>query len=278
MTNVPPLRPQDSSGQRDVYTHGYGSGMQQEMNSRYAGRDAAFFLPYLRPGMKLLDCGCGPGAITLGLAEVVAPGEVVGVDIEQSQVDLARARTAESGIANARFEVGSIYSLPFPDETFDAVFAHAVLEHLQEPIKALRGALRVLKPGGFLGVRSPDWGGSLIYPPDPMLEQFFDVYYKLMAHNGGSPNIGRRLRALLLEAGFVRVEGSASFAHLGNPEILRRMGSLFADRASDPAVIEQLVTQGWTDRETLQKMESALRSWGDMPGAFGGRPWCEAVG
>ena len=70
--------------------------------------------------MRLLDVGCGPGSITLGLAEAVAPGEVVGVDLQPAQVEQARALAAERGVANVRFEVASAYALPFPDAAFDA--------------------------------------------------------------------------------------------------------------------------------------------------------------
>src|SRR5216684_404008 len=80
---------------REVYTHGYGVWAREWMSQRRAGEAADFFLPHLRPGMRVLDCGCGPGSITVDLATAVAPGEVIGIDIEQSQLDTARALAAE---------------------------------------------------------------------------------------------------------------------------------------------------------------------------------------
>jgi ubiquinone/menaquinone biosynthesis C-methylase UbiE len=88
--------------------------------------------------MRLLDCGCGIGAITVDLAQQLAPGEVVGIDIAPVQVERSRALAREKGVANARFEVGNVYELSFPDAAFDAAFAHRVLEHLSDPLRALR--------------------------------------------------------------------------------------------------------------------------------------------
>jgi len=148
MTDQPLPQGEPSTPTAATYTQRGNTAFEAEMATRTASRAAAFFLPYLRPGMQLLDVGCGPGAITLGLAQTVAPGEVVGVDIQASQVDRARALAAERRITNARFEVADINRLPFPDGSFDAVFAHTVLMHLREPVRALEEMRRVLRPGG----------------------------------------------------------------------------------------------------------------------------------
>src|SRR5437879_2234346 len=104
-----------------------------------------------------LDAGCGSGGITLGLAEVVAPGETAGIDVAPSEVEVARALAAERGITNVRFETGSVYDLPFEDASFDAALAGNTLEHLCDPLRALKELRCVLKPGGIVGVRDPDW-------------------------------------------------------------------------------------------------------------------------
>jgi len=121
---------------QDRYTLGYGSQITQWHGERTADREAAFFLPHIKPGMRLLDFGCGNGAITVGLAETIAPGEVVGIDVESSQVERAITLAKDRGVKNVRFEVGSVYELPFPPASFDAAFAHAVLQHLNDPLRA----------------------------------------------------------------------------------------------------------------------------------------------
>src|SRR6266545_5088796 len=96
----------------EKYLHGYSAEHRAFLSSRTATREAAFFLPFLKPGMWLLDCGCGMGALTTSLAEWLAPGEVIGIDREPSQVNAARAWAEEKGIYNVRFEIGNIYDIP----------------------------------------------------------------------------------------------------------------------------------------------------------------------
>src|SRR5512146_972479 len=110
----------------EKYLHGYSPEHRAFLSSRTATREAAFFLPFLKPGMRLIDCGCGMGALTTSLAEHLAPGEVIGIDREETQIQAARAWAAEKGVSNVRFEVGSIYEIPYPDATFDAAFAYTV--------------------------------------------------------------------------------------------------------------------------------------------------------
>jgi ubiquinone/menaquinone biosynthesis C-methylase UbiE len=144
------------TNEREQYTMGYGPAATAIMARRTAQSHAAFFLPHLKPGMSLLDCGCGPGTITLSFAELVAPGQVVGTEIEALHVALARENAANSNVSNVRFETADIYGLPFEDASFDAVFISAVLSNLREPIRGLREAYRVLRPGGVIGIKEFD--------------------------------------------------------------------------------------------------------------------------
>ncbi len=135
---------------------------QRRMVRRSAEKQAAFLLPYLQPGMSLLDCGCGPGSITLGLAQRIAPGTVVGVDFDPGEVERAQKLAAEQGVTNVQFKTGNVYELPFADGTFDACFSNALLDHLSDPIAALREMRRILKADGILGARTADRDGYLL--------------------------------------------------------------------------------------------------------------------
>jgi len=137
--------------------------------------------------MGVLDCGCGLGSITVGLAEVVAPGEVVGIDVERQVLDMAQRSSAERGLANISFAVADVYHLPFPDASFDAAVAHTLLVHLREPWRALEEIRRVLKPGGVAGVSDPDFGTHVRAPWTPLLDQLGALLIRAMEQNGGSP-------------------------------------------------------------------------------------------
>lgn len=235
-------------------------------------------LPHLQPGMRLLDFGCGPGTITLGLAEAVAPDEVVGVDIESSMVERAQALAAEHGISNARFEVGSVYDLPFLDAAFDAAFSRSVLEHLSQPVEALREVRRVLRPGGVIGLRDGDWGSRIIAPASPLLEEGLALYARLWVRNGGSPQRGREHRALLRAAGFSRIEASAGTEVSGKPDAVRHFADLAAQQLSRQAFAEQVIELGWADQQQLDQIVAAFYAWAEHPDAFQAVIVCQVVG
>jgi ubiquinone/menaquinone biosynthesis C-methylase UbiE len=138
---------------REKYTHGHAPATVRQHGRRTAEEAAAFLLGELRPGMRLLDVGCGPGSITRGLAERLAPGEVIGLDTSADVLALAREDAAARGLGNIRYERGSVYELPFADASFDVVFAHQFLQHLREPGTALREMVRVLRPDGIVAER-----------------------------------------------------------------------------------------------------------------------------
>jgi ubiquinone/menaquinone biosynthesis C-methylase UbiE len=165
--------------QREVYTHGYSPQVEAYMATRTASRQASFILPHLRVGMRLLDCGCGPGSTTVDLAAVIAPGHVEGIDIEPSQIASARTRAVERGLTNVHFQAASIYELPFPNDSFDVVFAHTVIQHLRHPLQALREMRRVLAPGGIVGLRDDDWATFLFEPSTPLLQLFYSLHVKV---------------------------------------------------------------------------------------------------
>jgi SAM-dependent methyltransferase len=106
--------------------------LSRDYAARTADQQAAFLLPYLRPGMSLLDAGCGPGSITMGLAGRVAPGAVMGIDHDPVHIDAASARVVQRRQTNATFRVGDILALPFDAATFDVAFENDVLLHLPE--------------------------------------------------------------------------------------------------------------------------------------------------
>ncbi len=240
----------------EEYTPGYTQTASSFMAQRTAESHARFVIPRLQPGYRLLDCGCGPGSISCDFAQILSQGHVQGIDREESQIELARERASKLGLSNISFDVASIYKLPFDDSSFDAVFAHAIFEHISSPATALSELLRVLKPGGFAAIRSPDWGGFLVGPEVPGLQAAIGSYAKLQIANGGDIHIGRKLPSLLRAAGFERIEFSATY-----------------DCYQSPALIAEYLSL------QLNKIDAdAMHRWSTSPDAFFAQSWCEVVG
>jgi ubiquinone/menaquinone biosynthesis C-methylase UbiE len=248
------------------------------MAGRNAEGNAGFLLPYLRAGMHVLDCGCGPGSITVGLAEVVAPGEVVGVDIEPAQIALARAQAAQRGCTNARFDVGNVLHLPYPEATFDAVFGHTIVMQFQAPLPMLTEVYRVVKPGGVVGFREPAFEGNLYEPPEGARHQYATLFIRMLQHNGSNPLVGRQLGALLGRAGFRHVTMSASYQSAGTPAEKQVAYERSARLCEEAVWMEQAMALGWISREARDHLSTALRAEAADPAAFYAAAFCEVVG
>jgi ubiquinone/menaquinone biosynthesis C-methylase UbiE len=261
----------------EVYSAGYDPIVLQGLARRSATRDAAFFVPHLKPHMHVLDCGCGPGGISVTLAERVPQGRVVGIDVEDSQLDMGRREAQQRGIGNVGFHHASVYALSFADGTFDAVLAHAVIYHLAEPMKALRELWRVLKPGGLIGLRDADSDGDVYYPAHEEVDRFWNLTRRVIEHNGGDARFGRKQRRLLREAGFRNIVASASCDAFGTTEMTagfsRYFGGIFLNQHRALILKEQ-----WASEAELTAMQNALLTWGSHPDAFYSRCRCEAVG
>lgn len=261
---------------RENYTMGYGPAAIALMGRRTAQSHAGFFLPYLKGGMTLLDCGCGPGTITLGFAELVAPGVAVGTDIEPSQMALATENATARKVANARFEVADIYALPFEDASFDAVFMSAVLGNLREPTRGLREAYRVLKPGGVIAVKEFDHGGDIVYPLEPAMAKYDELYRRLRSEYGHSGEVGRTIGALLLETSFSDLEMSASFETLSDPKVLQSAAQVFIGLLGE-GWADAFTSRGWANDDEIQAMRDAWLRFARFPGALFVAAWVEAV-
>jgi ubiquinone/menaquinone biosynthesis C-methylase UbiE len=252
----------------ETYTHGHAQATVRQHGRRTAEEAAAFLLPELTAGMRLLDVGCGPGSITRGLAARLAPGEVIGVDLSEETLVSARADAAERGLQNLRYQVASVYELPFADGSFDAVFAHQVLQHLREPAAAIREMLRVLRPGGLIGVRDVDWGTVAYHPADPWLDRFMAVHVKTWSQNGGDPFMGRKLRALFNASQVADLRISASQWCYASPDETRQWGDSYADRLLTSPMGARAVEHGNASPADLQAMAAAFRAWARHPDAL----------
>ena len=260
-----------------AYTMGYDENFQQLLRRRSAETHAAYLLPHLKPGDSVLDFGCGPGTISVGLARAVEPGELHGVDVEETQIEVARAAAQAGGHANATFHVADVTALSFEDNHFDAAHCHAVLMHVPDTRAVLAEVMRVLKPGGIIASREMFVTSSFLEPSSEDVDGAWTTFARLLQGNGGHPQMGRELKYAFLEAGFTNIRASASFDHFGSAEDVAFLRAFIDDWFYSPRVIEAAVQFGLASREQFDQWRKGLDEWRDHPGAFGAFAFGEAI-
>ena len=259
------------------YTMGYGDEFQQELERRSAETNAAHLIPHLEPGMRVLDFGCGPGRISIGLAKAVEPGELHGIDMEESQVELARAAATVGGHDNATFHVGDVTDLPFEDESFDVAHCHALLNHVPETQTVLAEVKRVLKPGGIVSAR--EWISEAIiwFPFKKQLNIRAALTGGAIEANNGHPFMGKELKNEFIRAGYGDVVASVSCDSYSSSEDIEffhgYVRGLFGAQLADETLKLGIGTQ-----EDIDGLLSSLDEWKDHPGAFAATLWGVAIG
>jgi ubiquinone/menaquinone biosynthesis C-methylase UbiE len=249
-----------------TYTHGHHDSVLRSHRWRTVDNSAAYLAPHLVPGTRVLDVGCGPGTITVDIARRVAPGRVLGIDAVADVVEAARADAA--AVRNLEFTTGDVYALAYDDASFDIVHAHQVLQHLSDPLAALREMKRVCKPGGIVAARDGDYASFTWYPADDALDAWRALYHEIARANGGEPDAGRFLLAWARAAGFSQIQPSASAWCFATPEDRAWWGGTWAERMTSSAIAEQAVRDGFASRRELDDMVTAWRRWSAQPDAW----------
>lgn len=250
-----------------VYTHGHGSAVLRSHRSRTAWNSAGYLLDRLRPGLALLDVGCGPGTITADLAEIVAPGRVVAIDAAADVLTTAREVAAERGV-DVTFAVGDVNALEFADGSFDVVHAHQVLQHVADPVGALRELRRVCKPRGIVAARDVDYAAMTWFPEIPVLDEWLALYRKTARRNGGEPDAGRRLLSWARRAGFSEITCSASTWCYAAPEERRFWSEMWAERIMQPGLGDAAEAFGFATDADRARIAAAWREWGASEDAW----------
>jgi SAM-dependent methyltransferase len=242
-----------------VYTHGHHESVLRSHRWRTAENSAAYLLPHLTSGATLLDVGCGPGTITAELADRVR--KVTALEVTEEALGLARAEIGRRGIATVDFAVGDVQALDFPDDSFDVVHAHQVLQHVGEPVAALREMRRVTRPGGVVAVRDSDYAAFTWFPALPELAEWLELYERVARGNGGEPDAGRRLLSWAHAAGFRNVTATSSTWCFADPEDRAWWGGMWADRVLVSDMARTAVATGAATPEDLQRISDAWRRW-----------------
>jgi ubiquinone/menaquinone biosynthesis C-methylase UbiE len=252
----------------DVYTHGHHESVLRSHRWRTAENSASYLLPRLRPGLDLLDVGCGPGTITADLSARVAPGRTLGIDTSNEIVTAARADHPAHDDVRLEFAVGDVYALDHKDETFDVVHAHQLLQHLTDPVAALREMARVTRSGGTIAARDSDYRAFSWAPHDARLDRWMTLYQAVARHNGAEPDAGRFLLGWAQAAGLDDVSVSTSTWTFADPPSREWWGSLWAERCEQSAFARQAVEYGFATAAELSEVAQGFRDWASRPDAF----------
>jgi len=244
-----------------TYLHGHHDSVLRSHRWRTAENSAGYLLPRLPPDARVLDVGCGPGTITADLAARVPGGDVTGIDAAADVLAQARQEAESRGLANVSFDTGDVYQLGFADGTFDVVHAHQVLQHLTDPVAALREMRRVCRPGGLVAARDGDYGGFFWFPEDSGLTEWQELYRDVARALGGEPDAGRHVLAWARQAGFAVVEASGSAWCYTGPEDRAWWGASWADRLTESPFGDRAVEHGLATRADLARLAEGWHRW-----------------
>ena len=266
----------DTSATPD-YTMGYSDEILKTQLRATAETSAAFLLPHLSPGLRLLDFGCGPGTISVGLARVVAPGEMHGVDMDASMIQLARSVAKSQSQDNAIFHVGDVTDLKFEDNSFDVAHCRNVLMHVPDTAAVLFEVKRVLKPGGIIACREMICESAFTHPDFDIMRRSWEMFEDLVRADDGHPQMGKDMKGHILEAGFVDVRMNASFSIYSSPEEIDSIHRLISQWLLSSEVQEAAMKYGASSSRLVNDLKVAYDRWKDHPGALFSFAYGEAI-
>lgn len=243
------------------YTHGYHPSVLRSHQNRNISNSARYAATEFVSGRSVLDVGSGAGTLTVDIAQAVHPGIVTALEVDREAVEVSKAEFKRRGATTIEIAQGDVHALPFEDNRFDVVHAHQVLQHVHDPVQALKEMRRVCKVGGVVAVRDSDYRGFVWYPEDPLLSQWLTLYETAARDNGGEPDAGRMLYAWTKQAGFKDIQASSSTWCYATPESRAWWGGMWADRILHSKIATQLLEAGFTTPAELQEISEAWQAW-----------------
>lgn len=246
-----------------VYSHGHHESVTRAHAARTVQNSAAYLLPHLERGQRILDVGCGPGSITIDLARRVGDGEVVGIDASAEVVAQARALAESAGVRNVRFEVGDAYAIDAADDAFDVVHAHQVLQHLGDPVAALAEWRRV--SCGIVAARDVVYSATAIHPSSEGLREWRRIVVALQEANGGQADAGTHLKAWARAAGFAEIATDVETWCFESDHARAWWGHQWAERAIASSFATGTEAHGLATAADREAIAEAWNAWAADP-------------
>lgn len=220
-------------------------------------------------GSLVLESGCGTGSQTVTLAKNSPLAQFTCIDLSEDSLRLAAEMTAQNGVTNVSFQQADIFSLPFEEESFDHIFVCFVLEHIPDPVSALKCLKKVLKKGGSITVIEGDHGSAYFYPQSKEADRAIACQIELQAAMGGNSLIGREVYPLLQSAGYRRINVRPKMVYVDGKR--PHLADGFT-RKTFTAMIEgvggQALAQGLIDETTWNKGIRDLYRSAEPDGVF----------
>lgn len=217
-------------------------------------------------GLSCLDVGCGGGDVTLELARRVAPeGRVIGVDVDETKLDLARREAEAAGLRNVEYRLLDIRTQDAGTD-FDVVYARFLLSHLADPARISEAFHRHLRPGGLVVVEDVDFSGSFTWPDSPAFRRYHELYNAVVQRRGGNANLGPELPILLADAGFGQVG-----LHLVQPVATEGEAKLLNPLTMEN-IADAVLQDGLASREEIDAVVRELYDFAANPRTVAGTP------
>lgn len=253
-----------------IYIHGYNH--REGIRLQYQASTLVELLhsdTSYAAGSRVLEAGCGVGAQTVTLARNSPDAKITSVDISEASVTEAKKRTTAAGLTNVQFQHADIFDLPYDLDAFDHIFVCFVLEHLPQPVQALRALKKYLRHGGTITVIEGDHGSAYFYPDSEAAHKAIQCQVELQRQTCGNSMIGRELYPLLHSAGFssVRVSPRMVYVDSSKPELVEGFTKK-TFTAMIEGVRESALESGLIDQPTFDKGIGDLYRTTEEDGVF----------
>lgn len=197
------------------YIHGYSDQEQERLIQQAEYWQKKLILKDINYQAKesLLEIGCGAGAVLGIMGQAFSGLKLSGIDLEPKQIEYAIHYLNDLSLDNVELKVGDAATLPWSENKFDHIYAIWFLEHLSDPLKVLKEARRVLRPGGTITITETDYRSILVTPESSDYRYLMDSLCELLLQAKGNPYIGQSLSMLLNQAGYSQIDNQPFAVH-----------------------------------------------------------------